>query len=131
MIYVGQSLVALDERVAHITWADITDGTVKAYNLYMQENGGAIGKIDETTGTEWFSPPLRWDAEYTFYVTSTNHGDIESDLVNPIVFKLQDSKPETFTVPESLGDVDITTTTFTKDISSYGKGSLIKFEVEL
>ncbi len=131
MIHMAQSLVSIDERVAHVKWAANLDGTVKAYNVYVQINSGKVELVDTTTENEWFSPPLSMDCEYTFYVTSINTGDIESDLVNPIKFTLTGAKPEPYFEPR-IEEVTIATgTSHTIDLLPYGKDVMIIFEVDL
>ena len=127
----AQSLVAIDERVAHIKWAKNLDGTVKAYNVYMKINDEDIVLVDTLKGEEWLSPPLNMDCEYTFFVTSTNTSEMESDLVNPIKFTLVGAKPESYfkphqeTVGLSSGDLH------TIDLTTHGKDVMITFEVDL
>lgn len=131
MIYMAQSLVAIDERVAHITWAKNYEGTVKAYNVYMKVNDETPKLIDTLEGNEWFSPPLRLDCEYYFYVTAVNTSGIESDMVNPIKFSLVGAKIEPYFEP-SIETVTVSTGVIhTIDLLEYGKDTKIEFEVEL
>lgn len=131
MIYMAQSLVAIDERIAHIKWAENLDGTVKAYNVYMKVNSNDIKLVDTTTRNEWFSPPLAFDCEYTFFVTSISTSDLESDMVNPIKFSLTGAKPEPYFEPRKEEVTIISGTNHTIDLLPYGKDVMINFEVDL
>lgn len=89
MIYVGQSLVALDHKSCRLKWAAVTDKEIDGYYVYMSEDNEKNYKrmVDKPlTALEWVSPPLRSDRRYFFYITAVDRSDNESRPSATVLF---------------------------------------------
>lgn len=80
----------MDDKCCLLKWQHILDSTLSHYNVYMEEKGTGIIELvyEGLTVSEFLSGPLRYDKEYTFYVTSVNLTGNESEKSAPINFKL-------------------------------------------
>ena len=90
MHYIGQSLVSMDDKCCLLKWQPIIDGNHSHYNVYVKtsDSDEVTLLVGGLTASEFLSAPLRYDKEYTFYVTSVNTAGNESEKSAPIKFKL-------------------------------------------
>lgn len=91
MIYIGQSLAAIDYTSCILRWTPSVAVDIKGYDVYMQEGErGSSHKMNRTLikESEWISPPLRRDLTYYFYVTATDLSGNVSVKGNTFPFRL-------------------------------------------
>ena len=90
MHYIGQGLVANDEKCCLLKWQPIVDVSFSHYKVYMEtsHNPTIMLIADGLKDSEFLTGPLRYDTEYTFYVSSVNVSGSESAKSAPIKFKL-------------------------------------------
>lgn len=97
MHYIAQSLVAINDRSAHLTWDPVDDHDMDGYNLYMatQEPRGFRRVNGRLITTPFFlTEILRPDVLYFFRVTSVDTSGNESEPSAYIEFKLSDYKAD-------------------------------------
>ncbi len=95
MWYIGQSLIAIDDRGLIIRWEKSDAEDFDGYHVYMKEGeyGSFERMTDKTIFTEeWESPPLRRDVAYEMYVTVVDTSDNESEKSNIVRFELRDAE---------------------------------------
>lgn len=96
MHYIAQSLVAINDRGALLTWDPVNDSDLDGYNIYMAENESKnFVKVNKEPvwPRKFITPILRPDVKYYFYITSVDTSGNESDPSNVVEFMLSDARP--------------------------------------
>lgn len=97
MHYIAQSLLAIDDRSAFLSWDPVIDSDMDGYNVYMAV-GSPVGfkRVNGPllTVPEYLTVPLRNDQIYYFKVSSVDTSGNESELSDYIEFRLSDYKAD-------------------------------------
>lgn len=134
MWQIGQALIALDYKGCLLRWPPSLSDDLDGYHVYMR--AGTTGAFNRMTGTpiietQWFSPELRLDTKYYFYITASDTADNESTPSATIPFQLKDARVEEniIYVPSPVGITLEPGLELLLPISEFGTNIYTKFEL--